>query len=62
MQPKTMEHLDHVNYPASKQELVEACNQMSDVPAEEKKWFMDNLPDQMYNSAEDVKQTLSAAM
>jgi hypothetical protein len=58
-----MKHIDNdVEYPASKQMLVEACNKMSDVPAEDKKWFEDNLPDKTFNSPEEVKQALSKPM
>ncbi|MBI2599971.1 DUF2795 domain-containing protein [Candidatus Daviesbacteria bacterium] len=53
-----MEHLSHVDYPASKQDLVDACEKMSDVPEEDKKWFTEKLPDQTYNSAEEVKTAL----
>lgn len=64
MQKKeVMSHIENdVKYPASKQALTEACNQMSDVPAEDKKWFEDNLPDKTFNSPEEVKQALGKPM
>ncbi len=60
--PKTMEHLNHVDYPASKKDLVDACNEMSDVSEKDKKWFMENLPDKDYSNAGEVKQALSSSM
>lgn len=58
---KTLEHLSHVDYPASKQDLVEACNKMSDVSEEEKKWFEQTLPDRSYNSADEAKEALGVS-
>lgn len=55
---QTMDHLHHVTYPASKDDLVKACNEMSDVPENDKRWFMENLPEKNYQSAEDVKQAV----
>ena len=52
-------HMDHVDYPASKQNLVEACNKMSGISDEDKKWFMENLPEGSYDNADDVKTALS---
>lgn len=51
-------HLNHVAYPATKQDLVQACQEMSDVPEADKEWFAKNLPDKTYERPEDVKQTL----
>lgn len=56
-----MEHLNHVDYPASKQNLVEACNKMSDVPEDDKKWFEENLPDRSYNSADEAREALGVS-
>ena len=54
-----MGHLKtHQTYPATKAELVEACNQMSDFSGEDKQWFMENLPDKTYKSAEEVASAL----
>lgn len=57
-----MEHLNHVDYPASKDDLVKACNEMSDMPEEDKKWFKENLPDRMYNTAAEVEQAMTASV
>lgn len=50
-----MDHLkSHVTYPATKQDIWMACNNMSHVPEDHRKTFMDKVPDGTYNSAEDV--------
>jgi hypothetical protein len=54
-----MMHLrEHQEYPATKQQLVEACNSLSDFSDEDKKWFEENLPDSTYDSADEVVQAL----
>lgn len=57
-----MDHLKHVDYPASKEDLVKACENMSDVPETDKKWFMDNLPDRTYKNAREVEDALRKEM
>lgn len=53
------DHLkNHIAYPASKEDLVKACNNLSDFSAEDKKWFMENLPDRTYNSSVEVEKAL----
>ena len=53
---EVMEHLDgHFTYPATKGEIVKACNMMSDVPEKHRKWFMEALPEGTYKNAEEVK-------
>lgn len=52
---------EHQEYPASKDELVETCNNLSDFSDEDKRWFEENLPDRTYNSAEEVMQALGIA-
>ncbi len=49
---------EHMDYPGTKADLVARCNDMSDVPAEEREWFIANLPDGTYNSADEVLQAL----
>ena len=44
----------HQTYPATKEELAKECNELSDFSAEDKQWFMKNLPEGTYNSADDV--------
>jgi hypothetical protein len=49
---------NHVTYPASRQEVVDACNGMADVPTEDKNWFSMSLPDGTYRAPEDVMTAL----
>ena len=50
-----MEHLkSHMTYPATKQDIWKACNQMSHVPDSDKKMFMDKVPEGTYASADEV--------
>ncbi len=50
-----LEHLkNHVEYPATKNDIVTACNNLSDIPQADKEWFEKNLPDRTYNNAEEV--------
>lgn len=54
-----MEHLDeHIKYPATKEDIVAACNQMSHVPEEDKKMVEERLPEKTYNNSEEVAQAL----
>ena len=54
-----IEHLKgHITYPATKNDLVAACNNLSDFSEEDKKEFMDKLPEGTYNSAEEVTKAL----
>ena len=48
----------HQKYPATKSELVAECNRLSDFSEADKKWFMENLPEGTYNSADEVIATL----
>lgn len=48
----------HIAYPATKQELVAACNKMEDFSMEDKKWFEEHLPEGKYKSAEEVMSAL----
>lgn len=54
-----IDHLkDHQSYPATKDELVKACNDLSDFSAEDKTWFIQHLPEGTYNSAGEVIKAL----
>lgn len=54
-----IKHLkEHQKYPATKEELVKECDNLSDFTKEDKKWFMTNLPERTYTSAEEVIETL----
>jgi len=49
---------DHQKYPATKEELVAACSNLSDFSEEDKKEFSEKLSDGSYNSAEEVSKAL----
>ena len=54
-----MMHLrEHPTYPATRAELIEACNELSDFSDSDKQWFMDNLPEGTYKSAEEVTKAI----
>ena len=54
-----LEHIkNHITYPASKQQVVAACNNMSDVPSGDKAWVSKILPDQTFRAPEDVVTAL----
>jgi len=54
-----IDHLkSHQKYPATKEELVKECNDLSDFSEVDKKWFMENLPEGTYESAEQVINVL----
>ena len=58
-QAAAVDHIkSHTNYPASKQDLVQACNNMSDFSEEDKEWFASNLPEGQYSSSDDVMKAL----
>jgi len=58
-----IEHIkSHVDmYPATKQALVQACNNMSEFSAEHKKWFEKTLPTRTYKNAHEVLKALKWA-
>ena len=58
MKNAMMHFKDHQKYPATKAELVESCNKLSDFSAEDKQWFEQNLPEGTYNSAEEVMKAI----
>lgn len=49
---------EHVTYPATKQDIVTACNNMSDHTEADKQEVREKLPDQTYSSAGEVIQAL----
>ena len=50
-----IDHLrQHQSYPATKDDLVKECNELSDFSKSDKEWFMKNLPKGTYQSADDV--------
>ena len=54
-----MEHIkSHAEYPATKQALIEACNNMEEFSDEHKRWFAKALPTRTYKNAAEVIKTL----
>ena len=51
---------NHVTYPANRTAVLAACNNMSDVPQEDRDWFAQSLPEGDYQNAEDVMRVLIA--
>jgi hypothetical protein len=55
----TIDHLkNHQDYPASYKELIAECNDLSDFSDEDKEWFKEHLAKKVYNSADEVIETL----
>ena len=53
------DHLEgHITWPATKEQIIAACNDSSDIPADVKTDVQSNLPDGTYNSPEEVKSAL----
>ena len=50
---------EHQTYPASKADLVKACNNLMDFSEEQKNWFTSTLPDGTYANADEVVKALS---
>ena len=49
---------NHVKYPANRKQVLEACNNMMDVPSADKEWFTKTLPEENYKSADEVVSSL----
>lgn len=57
-----MDHLKtHQQYPATKAQLVAECDSLSDFSEDDKKEFMEKLPEGTYQSADEVIQALGWA-
>ena len=50
----------HVKYPTDKKALVATCNNMSDVPQEDRDWFAKTVPEGNYKGPTDVMNALIA--
>ncbi len=54
-----LEHIKrHINYPASKNQVIQACNNMMDVPSADKEFVTKSLPEQTFKGPEDVVRAL----
>jgi hypothetical protein len=62
LKEKLNEHVgEHVDkWPATKDDLVAACNNMSDFDPSEKQWFSETLPAGTYRNADEVKRAIGA--
>lgn len=47
-----------IDFPATKERIVEEANKMGEMMDEHKSWLRDNLPEGMYNSMDEVKDAL----
>ncbi|RJR24225.1 DUF2795 domain-containing protein [Candidatus Microgenomates bacterium] len=47
-----------IDFPATKERIVEEANKMEGMADEHKSWLKDNLPEGMYNTMEEVKDAL----
>jgi hypothetical protein len=56
---RVAEHLrDHVKYPATRQQILDACAQTPEFSAAEKAWTEHHLPEGTYASADEVLKAL----
>jgi len=54
-----LEHIKHhIKYPANKTQVIAACNNMSDVPSNDKDFVAKSLPESNYKGPEDVVKAL----
>ncbi len=54
---------EHIkDWPATKEDIISACNQMDHVDEEEKQKFIDMLPEGTYNSPGEVFGAMEDAM
>lgn len=66
MEEMNMKEMDdhlktHVTYPATKDDIAKACENMAHVPEDHKKMFMDKVPEGTYQSAEGVMKAAGMA-
>lgn len=56
---EAMEHIrNHLQYPATKKQLVEQCNNMEEVPKTDADWLKKALPDRTYKNADEVMKAI----
>lgn len=56
---KATQHLrEHVKYPATRTQVLEACANTPEFSVEERAWFAEKLPEGTYASADDVLKAL----
>jgi hypothetical protein len=58
---KVTQHLkEHQKYPATRAELLAACNDLVDFTPAEKRWYAEHLPEGTYKSAAEVLKALKS--
>jgi len=56
---KATDHLkNHVKYPTTRGQLLDACADTPEFTAQERKWFADNIPEGTYMSADEAIKAL----
>jgi hypothetical protein len=56
-----LDHLkNHIKYPATRAQVVQACNMMSDLHTGDGAWVSKNLPEGTYKAPSDVLNALLA--
>lgn len=56
---KELEHLkNHVTYPSDRTGVLATCNNMMDVPQEDKDWVSNALPEGQYRGPDEVVRAL----
>ena len=56
---KLTQHLkEHQTYPATRAQLLAACNDLVEFSAGEKRWYADHLPEGTYKSAAEVLKAI----
>lgn len=54
-----LKHLKNdITYPASKDDIMTACNNFKEIPTSERDWFDKTLPDREYKTPEEVLNAL----
>jgi hypothetical protein len=50
---------DHIEtWPATKEDIVQACSNMSDIPETERRWVQENMPEGLYHTPEEAEMAL----
>jgi len=54
-----LDHLkNHVEYPATREEAIAACNGATDMPKADSEWFAKSLPKGTYKTPTDILNAL----
>ena len=60
MSEEVTTHLrEHIRkWPATKEDIIQACNNVSDIPEAERRWFIETLPEGTYHTPEEAEMVL----